>query len=175
MPLRADGNSGLCGAGYRQCLTVGAWTAGKNGGSKSSLSADSPERGPCATPEPQRRSKSILKKADAGSRGASAGRGCGGVDPETEKLISDTASLDSECSPARRPQPSAPAAHGTAPGPAPAVSVTRHVTPAAPCPSLAATKVTHVLISTHGILPLPIRGKDWIRLGSTLLCLCCPL
>ncbi|XP_052126606.1 uncharacterized protein LOC113218137 isoform X1 [Frankliniella occidentalis] len=87
-----------------------ASSKGKAGGSKSSLSADSPERGGAggggaagaasATPEPQRRSKSILKKAADGGSGRGGARA---MDPETERLISDTASLDSECSPARRP------------------------------------------------------------------------
>ncbi|KAK3914930.1 Potassium voltage-gated channel protein Shab [Frankliniella fusca] len=90
-----------------------ASSKGKAGGSKSSLSADSPERGgggggaagapACATPEPQRRSKSILKKAADGGGSGRGGAGGRPVDPETERLISDTASLDSECSPARRP------------------------------------------------------------------------
>lgn len=92
---------------------------GKAGGSKSSLSADSPERGGAggggaagaasATPEPQRRSKSILKKAADGGSGRGGARA---MDPETERLISDTASLDSECSPARRPASASASAAG---------------------------------------------------------------
>ncbi|XP_076263219.1 potassium voltage-gated channel shaker cognate b isoform X2 [Rhynchophorus ferrugineus] len=68
---------------------LGGSRAGKNGGSKSSLSVDSMDSRGTTSPqlELHRRSKSILKKADS----SGSGRGKE-IDPESERLISDNGS-----------------------------------------------------------------------------------
>ncbi|XP_067004773.2 potassium voltage-gated channel protein Shab [Anabrus simplex] len=66
--------------------SMGGTRAGKNGSSKSSLSADSIDSRTSPTLEQHRRSKSILKKSETSVR----------EDPETEKLISG-------CSPSKLP------------------------------------------------------------------------
>ncbi|XP_039284713.1 potassium voltage-gated channel protein Shab isoform X3 [Nilaparvata lugens] len=92
--------------------------SGKNGESRTSLSVDSIDSRTCQTPETHRRSKSILKKHESSSGGGGGGglghqhqcgnhRGAAGGrlnsdDPETEKLISDTAS-GSDYSPGKSP------------------------------------------------------------------------
>lgn len=80
----------------------GAYTlvSGRNGESRSSLSVDSID-----TPETHRRSKSILKKHESGGGQTTANHRARLDDPETEKLISDTASgaSGSDYSPGKSP------------------------------------------------------------------------
>ncbi|XP_060521100.1 potassium voltage-gated channel protein Shab [Cylas formicarius] len=68
--------------------SLGGSRAGKNGGSKSSLSVDSMDSRSTTSPqlELHRRSKSILKKGDIGGGSRKE------IDPESERLISDNGS-----------------------------------------------------------------------------------
>ncbi|XP_054285933.1 potassium voltage-gated channel protein Shab-like isoform X2 [Macrosteles quadrilineatus] len=78
----------------------GLQTLTKNGESRSSLSVDSIDSRSCTTPETHRRSKSILKKHET----CANHRGRANDDPETEKLISDSASgAGSDYSPGKSP------------------------------------------------------------------------
>ncbi|XP_046659297.1 potassium voltage-gated channel protein Shab-like isoform X4 [Homalodisca vitripennis] len=80
--------------------------SGRNGESRSSLSVDSIDSRTCATPETHRRSKSILKKHEGGMTTCANHKGRPITDdPETEKLISDTASgaSGSDYSPGKSP------------------------------------------------------------------------
>lgn len=80
--------------------------SGKNGESRSSLSVDSIDSRTCQTPETHRRSKSILKKHEGSSATCANHKGRPVTDdPETEKLISDTASgaSGSDYSPGKSP------------------------------------------------------------------------
>ncbi|XP_030759910.1 uncharacterized protein LOC115885220 [Sitophilus oryzae] len=81
---------------------LGGSRAGKNGGSKSSLSVDSMDSRGTTSPqlEHHRKSKSILKKADSG--GSGRGRE---IDPESERLISDNGSGVFDMGPDYSPSP----------------------------------------------------------------------
>lgn len=81
---------------------------GRNGESRSSLSVDSIDSRTCTTPETHRRSKSILKKHESNTNQPCANHKSNrnnSDDPETEKLISDTASgaSGSDYSPGKSP------------------------------------------------------------------------
>uniref|UniRef100_A0A1B6DFT9 BTB domain-containing protein n=1 Tax=Clastoptera arizonana TaxID=38151 RepID=A0A1B6DFT9_9HEMI len=81
---------------------------GRNGESRSSLSVDSIDSRICSTPETHRRSKSILKKYESNTNPSSLNHKSNRInidDPETEKLISDTASgaSGSDYSPGKSP------------------------------------------------------------------------